>query len=149
MSHTVAHSPPAPAGAPAPDAEALAAAAFAALDRAYAPYSGFRVGAALWSDDGRVFIGCNVENASYPASLCAERAAIAAALVAGARRLSFLMLASDAHEPAPPCGVCRQVLAELAPKLQIESRTRGGASARWALASLLPHPFSPQSLDRS
>ncbi|HEY7877251.1 MAG TPA: cytidine deaminase [Gemmatimonadaceae bacterium] len=124
-------------------------AAFAALDRAYAPYSGFRVGAALWSDDGRVFAGCNVENASYAATLCAERAAVAAAVVAGAQGLSYLVVASEAHEASPPCGECRQVLSELAPDLQILSYTRGGAEARWMLSVLLPHPFSQQSLDRS
>lgn len=133
----------------APDLDRLRESAFAALDRAYAPYSGFRVGAALWSDDGRVFVGCNVENASYPAGLCAERAAVAAATVAGGvRRLSFLVVASEGREAVPPCGICRQVLAELAPALEIESRTRSGAEARWTLSALLPHPFSPQSLDR-
>ncbi|MGH8324648.1 MAG: cytidine deaminase [Steroidobacteraceae bacterium] len=133
----------------APDVGALREAAFAALDRAYAPYSGFGVGAAIWSDDGRIFSGCNVENASYPACLCAERAAVAAAVAGGASGLSCLVVASDAREPTPPCGVCRQVLAELAPDLEIISRTRGGAEARWKLSALLPHPFSPQSLDRS
>ena len=131
-----------------PDVIALYEAAVAAMERAYAPYSSFRVGAALWSDDGRVFAGCNVENASYPASLCAERAAIAAAVAAGARGLSCLVIATVAREPTPPCGICRQVLAELAPDLEIISRTRGGGEARWTISTLLPHPFSSPSLGR-
>ncbi|HKV51652.1 MAG TPA: cytidine deaminase [Gemmatimonadaceae bacterium] len=131
------------------DWRALRAAAFAALERAYAPYSGFRVGAALRASDGGVFAGCNVENASYPASLCAERAAMAAAIASGARECEAIVIATDAAEPAPPCGICRQVLSELAPTIEVMSCTRGGRESRWTIASLLPHPFAPQSLDHS
>jgi cytidine deaminase len=131
------------------DWRALRAAAFAVLERAYAPYSKFRVGAALQARDGRVFTGCNVENASYPASLCAERAAMAGAVAAGARDFVALVIASDAAEPASPCGICRQVLSELAPTLDVMSCTRDGGEARWAISSLLPYPFTPQSLDHS
>lgn len=134
---------------PDSDWRALRAAAFAALERAYAPYSRFRVGAAVQARDGRVFVGCNVENASYPASLCAERAAIAGAVAVGARDFVAMVIASDAAEPAPPCGICRQVLNELAPALEVMSCTRDGGESRWSVSSLLPYPFTPQSLDRS
>jgi len=129
--------------------EALGAAALAVLERAYAPYSRFRVGAALATRDGRVFTGCNVENAAYGASICAERAAVAAAVAAGERDLVTLVVATEAGAPTPPCGLCRQVLAELAPRLEVVSRTRGGAETRWSMAELLPYPFTAHSLDRS
>jgi cytidine deaminase len=129
--------------------ETLRAAAFSVMARAYAPYSSFRVGAALATPDDRVFVGCNVENAAFPAGLCAERAAIAAAVAHGERRFSRIVIATDAQQPVPPCGVCRQVLAELAPEAEVISCTTSGAEARWPMSALLPHPFSPHSLDRT
>jgi cytidine deaminase len=128
--------------------EILSAAAFDAMARAYAPYSGFRVGAALAVADGRIFLGCNVENAAYGAAICAERAAVLAAIANGARAFTRLVIASDARTPAPPCGLCRQVLAEFAPALDIESCTQAGARAAWSLADLFTHPFTPHSLER-
>ena len=127
----------------------LRAMAFAALDHAYAPYSRFRVGAAVQSRDGRIYSGCNVENASYPASMCAERVAIATAVADGARDFVALVLATDAADAAPPCGLCRQVMAELGPRLEVLSCTSRGGESRWSIASLLPSPFTPHSLDRS
>ena len=127
----------------------LRATAFAALEHAYAPYSRFRVGAAVRSRDGRIYSGCNVENASYPASMCAERVAVATAVADGARDFVALVIATDAAEPAPPCGVCRQVLGELGPRLEVVSCTSRGGESRWSVASLLPSPFTPHSLDRS
>lgn len=127
----------------------LRAAAFAVLEHAYAPYSKFRVGAALRTRDGQVYTGCNVENASYPASLCAERTAVASAVAAGARDFVAMVIASDADEPASPCGICRQVLGELAPQLEVMSCTREGGERRWPVSSLLPYPFTSHSLDRS
>ena len=100
------------AGRPATDARRLWLMAKAAAANAYAPYSGLRVGAALQSVSGHTFTGVNVESASYPVGLCAERAALAAAVAAGERRFSALALATDSGEPLLPCGACLQALAE-------------------------------------
>jgi cytidine deaminase len=120
----------------------------AAMDRAYAPYSQFKVGAALLAADGSVTEGCNVENASYPAGLCAERAAVASAIARGVREFSAIVIATEAAQPTPPCGICRQVLMEFAPRLVVVSVTRAGADARWTMSELLPDAFTPTSLGR-
>lgn len=122
--------------------------AAAAMDRAYAPYSNFRVGAALLGSDDSISEGCNVENASYPAGLCAERAAVAAAVSRGVRDFTAIVICTEADEPTPPCGICRQVLMEFAPDLVVLSTTRAGAEARWVLSDLLPKAFTPTSLGR-
>jgi cytidine deaminase len=122
--------------------------AFAAMERAYAPYSNFRVGAALLASDGSITEGCNVENASFPAGICAERGAVAAAVARGNRGFDAIVIATDAEEPTPPCGICRQVLEEFAPHLIVLSATRSGRDARWTLDELLPKAFSPHSLAR-
>lgn len=122
--------------------------AFAAMERAYAPYSNFKVGAALLGTDGSVTEGCNVENASYSASICAERTAISAAVARGIRTFDALVVTTEADEPTPPCGICRQVLEEFSPHLTVMSFTRDGREARWTLDELLPKAFTPHSLDR-
>lgn len=119
------------------------------MERAYAPYSNFRVGAALLGSDGSVTEGCNVESAAYPAGICAERAALAAAVARGVRGFRSITIVTSAGEPTPPCGMCRQALIEFSPELEIVSVTRSGKEARWILSDLLPHAFTPQSLDRT
>lgn len=128
------------------DLRALRTAAEAARRQAYAPYSEFRVGAALLCENGAVMTGCNVENSSFPAGSCAERAALAAAVLAGQQRFAHLVIVTDADVPTPPCGMCRQALVEFAPTLPITSFTAAGAEEHWSLGDLLPHPFTPQSL---
>ncbi len=114
--------------------------------KAWAPYSKFLVGAVLETSDGRRFSGCNVENASYPAGLCAERGALAAAVAAGARDFRRVVIVTDADVPTPPCGMCRQALVEFAPALEVISVAINDRSASWSLADLLPSPFTPASL---
>jgi cytidine deaminase len=135
-----------PARAGALSLDTLRAAALTAMERAYAPYSDFRVGAALLSADGRVFAGCNVENSAYPAGICAERSALAAAVVGAARQFELIVIVTEAEEATPPCGMCRQALVEFAPSLEIVSFTTHGAEATWNLSMLLPHPFTPAAL---
>lgn len=126
--------------------DALKRAALEARANAYAPYSGFTVGAAIQTKSGSIFTGCNVENASYGATICAERAAMAAAVAAGEREFVAIAIASGAKRPTPPCGICRQCLAELAPSLSIRSYT-DGAEAEFELSSLLPDAFGADQLD--
>ncbi len=119
----------------------LVRAATRAREHAYAPYSRFRVGAAVRASDGRVFAGCNVENASYGLSICAERVAIFNAVAHGAREIRALAVCTDAPAPATPCGACRQVIAEFADDAAIALANTGGALVITSINELLPLPF--------
>jgi cytidine deaminase len=122
----------------------LLKAAAKAAKKAYSPYSLFRVGAAVASEDGRVFTGCNVENASYGLTICAERSAVSAAIAAGARRLAAIAVVADGKTPAFPCGACRQVLAEFAcddTPVHIATLQKPIPRQTVSLGSLLPNAF--------
>ncbi len=124
---------------------ALIQAAVDAAGRAYAPYSNFQVGAALESVTGQVFTGCNVENAAYPATICAERTALVKAVSEGERQFTRLAVVSPTG--GTPCGTCRQMLYEFAPDLWvIIARLDGEIVAEMALKALLPHGFGPSDL---
>jgi cytidine deaminase len=125
----------------------LVARAREAMRNAYAPYSEFRVGAAIEAADGRVFVGCNVESASYGLTICAERMALGAAVAAGARSLRRLAVTTEVDPPAAPCGACRQLLAEFGLNLEVIA-AGPKTERRWALAALLPDAFTKESLDR-
>ena len=127
--------------------EEAVAAARSAMDRAYAPYSGFHVGAAIVAG-GQVFTGENIENASYPVSVCAERNAVGRMIDAGVRKIDAVAVVTAADEPTPPCGACRQVLWEFGPEALVVAETTGGRRLMWALADLLPNAFGPRDLDR-
>lgn len=129
------------------DADAvLAARAVEAYGMAHSPYSGVRVGAAIASVDGRVFTGCNVENASYGLTICAERTALVKAISEGARTFTTLAVASDRAASIPPCGACRQCLAEFAPDLRILLVAPDGSYGERSLRDLLPEPFGAAHL---
>jgi cytidine deaminase len=122
---------------------ALVAAARAVRRNAHAPYSRFTVGAAVRDETGRVHVGCNVENASYGLTVCAERNALAAAVAAGARAVRAVAVASGARPPASPCGACRQVLAELGkPDTRVLLAGPRGGAEEMTLGELLPRAFA-------
>ena len=124
------------------DEQDLIDAALTVRKNAYCRYSNYYVGAALLDDNGKLHVGCNVENASFPVTLCAERVALGAAVASGATSLVRLFLVSDAETPIAPCGMCRQALAEFAPALEVESEGRTGGRMSWTLGALLPDRFS-------
>ncbi len=120
--------------------ERLADHARAMLRRAHAPYSGFRVGAALESRSGAVFTGCNVENSSYGLTICAERAAVTRAVAEGHKRFRRLVIVTEDDAAVAPCGACRQVVAEFGTDIAIHSFGRT-ERRRWPLRELIPHAF--------
>jgi cytidine deaminase len=117
----------------------LVRAAEAARTFAYAPYSKFRVGAAVLSADGRLFTGCNVENASYGLTVCAERTAVFRAVSEGETGFDAVAICTDTEAPVTPCGACRQVLAEFNPSMTVICCTPSGGRAVYSLSDLLPH----------
>ena len=126
----------------------LKAAAISMLDRAYCPYSHFPVGAALECEDGTVFTGCNVENAAYPAGICAERNAIFHALAEGHTSFRRIVIAGRSKDFCVPCGMCRQVMREFAPELEIICLNDSGEEQHFTLKELLPHSFGPDHLNK-
>jgi cytidine deaminase len=120
----------------------LLSAARSARKKAYAPYSGFRVGAAVLGSDGRIFSGCNVENASFGLTCCAERNAIFAMVAAGVREIREVLVIGDTEEFLPPCGACRQVIAEFAaPTVVVHLGNRAGACRDVPVSELIPFIF--------
>lgn len=125
-------------------------AARAAWERAYAPYSGFRVGAAIRAADGQVHAGCNVENVAYPEGTCAEAGAIAAMILAGGGQIVEVLVVADSPDPTPPCGGCRQKLAEFAaPDTPVILADLSGERLRTTVADLLPGAFTLNHMTRS
>lgn len=126
----------------------LVEAARAARERAIAPFSGFRVGAALETASGEIVTGCNIENATYGLTLCAERVALFKALSEGHRAFRRVAVVADAVEPTPPCGACRQLLWEFAGDIEVVLAGPAGPAGRLQLANLLPLPFDARFLGR-
>lgn len=130
-----------------PPVDALMNAAREARAAAYAPYSGFAVGAALQTQDGTIVTGCNIENASYSLSICAERVAFACAIAQGHRRFSALAIVGPEGVDTPPCGACRQFASEFARDLQVSFTARNGVVST-TIEQLLPDAFTRESLQR-
>lgn len=132
-----------------PDPE-LEAAARAVRAHAHAPYSRFKVGAAIRTTAGSIHPGCNVENLAYPQGTCAEAGAIAAMCAAGERQIAAVLVIADAPDPVPPCGGCRQKLSEFAgPDVPVTMMTTDGAHRTLTLGELLPGAFRPEHMSRT
>ncbi|MGE0042096.1 MAG: cytidine deaminase [Vicinamibacterales bacterium] len=125
----------------------LVDAARAARAHAVAPFSGFAVGAAVETEDGTIFTGSNVENASYGLTICAERVAVFTALAAGHRGFRRAAVVTDTPAPTPPCGACRQILWEFAGDIEVVLANLDGVTAVHQMATLLPHPFDSRNLE--
>ncbi len=137
---------PKPAPSNSNDDEDLLRVAHAAAALAYSPYSHIRVGAALLGADGAVYSGCNVENASYGLTICAERSAVTRAVASGTQRFAAIAIATDRPQGFMPCGACRQVLAEFAPDMLVIVQGTAGPIVRAKLSELLPRAFQPEDL---
>lgn len=125
----------------------LEAAARNAFESAYCPYSRFPVGAAVLTEDGHIFAGCNVENASYGLTICAERNAIFQAVAAGHRKIKAVVVVTANSKPTPPCGACRQVINEFGTRADIVSVDSTGNLTQYILEDLLPNSFGPSDLN--
>jgi len=121
-------------------------AAKSASEHAYCPYSHFRVGAAVLTDRGEIFTGCNVENASYGLTICAERNAIFQTVAAGQSRLKAVVVYTPTQAPSAPCGACRQVINEFGPEAEIVSVCEGPGILHVTLSQLMPEAFGPHNL---
>ena len=119
----------------------LIEAALLARENAHAAFSGFKVGAALEDDSGRIYSGCNVENATYGLTICAERVAVFKAISEGARKFKRIAVVADTDSLTPPCGACRQILWEFAGDVPIVMATAAGDRKRFLLSDLFPEPF--------
>ncbi|SMC71598.1 cytidine deaminase [Papillibacter cinnamivorans] len=128
--------------------EKLVELAFSMLERSYSPYSRFAVGAALLCTDGAVFTGCNIENAAYGATICAERSAVAAAVSAGNREFSKIAIAARSRDYCVPCGTCRQVLHEFAPELIYLCARKDGQYRVFRTEELLPNGFGKEDMEK-
>ena len=127
--------------------EKLLELALDARKNAYVPYSGYAVGAALLTEDGKVFVGCNIENAAYGNTLCAERTALVKAVSEGCRKFTRLAVVGNSTDYCWPCGACRQMLYEFAPDLEVLVARKDHQFVKFPLRALLPHGFGPESLD--
>jgi cytidine deaminase len=128
------------------DHDRLVAAARAARESAVADYSGFKVGAALETIDGRIVTGCNIENSTYGLTICAERVAVFKALSEGHREFRRIAVVADTNDPTPPCGACRQILWEFAGDIEIVLANLDSVTATHRMSDLLPHPFDRRLL---
>ncbi len=124
-----------------PNDEELITRARQAQQNAYAPFSHFKVGAALLTDKGQIYSGCNVENSTYGATNCAERSAVFTAVCSGARSFQKIVVVTDSEEPAMPCGICRNVLFEFSPNMEIVAVGASGKTERIQLSALFPKGF--------
>lgn len=131
-----------------PDAGELVSLALRARKNAYVPYSHFHVGAAVVADNGRSYTGCNIENASYGATICAERTAVAKAVSDGARRILAIAISSDSDHNTMPCGICRQVLSEFcAPDMPLYLSDKNGNFNTYRFDEILPHAFKQSDME--
>jgi len=124
----------------------LEQAALRASKKAYSPYSEFKVGAALLSESGKIFSGCNVENASYGLCMCAERNAINTMVASGERHLRYVVVYTPTSKPTTPCGACRQVISEFGPAARIISICKSKRKLESSIQTLLPEAFGPRNL---
>lgn len=134
---------------PSASIESLIQQARAAREHAHASYSHFKVGAALLADDGQVFTGCNVENATYGLTICAERVAVFKALSEGVRKFAMIAIITATHDLTPPCGACRQIIWEFCGDIPVVMANLDGKREQFQMSSLLPRPFDLRYLEQN